>query len=113
MRWLWRRRRSPVASALDVYGSRWPERYCRTRLREAPRVDRLLDEAVAADGEARVAVPLGGDRDDGHVAQRRLAAQPERHLVAVEAGDVEVDEDQVGPLRQSAAHALEAVGWRR
>ena len=30
MRWLCRRRRSPVASALDVYGSRWPERYRRT-----------------------------------------------------------------------------------
>ena len=31
-------------------------------------------------------------------------------LVAVEAGDVEVDEDEVGPLRDGEAHALEAVG---
>ena len=77
---------------------------------EAARVDGLLDEAVAPDGEARVAIALGGDGDDGHAAERRLAAQAERHLVAVEPGDVEVDEDQVGPLRQRRAHALEAVG---
>ena len=73
-------------------------------------VDGLLDEAVAADGEARLLVALGGDRDDRDVAQRRLTAQPERHFVAVEARDVEVDQHQIGALPDREAHALEAVG---
>ncbi len=77
--------------------------------REASRVNGLLDEAVAPHGEARVALPLGGDRDDRNAAQRRLAPQPQRDLVAVEARDVEIDEDQIGPGRQSAANPLEAV----
>ena len=103
MRWLCRRRRSPVASALDVYGSRCPRQVPAHELREAARVDGLLDEAVAPDGEARVAVALGGDGDDGHAAERRLAPQAQRHLVAVEPRDVEVDEHQV---RAAAASAL-------
>ena len=39
----------------------------------------------------------------GHAAERRLAAKPERHLVAVEPGDVEVDEHEVGPLASARA----------
>src|SRR5205807_2191448 len=49
---------------------------------EVARVDRLLDEPVAADGEARLLVPLGGDRDDRHAVERSLAPQAKRDLVA-------------------------------
>ena len=77
---------------------------------EVARVDRLLHEAVAADGEARVAIAFGRDGDDGHAVERGLGAKPERDLEAVEAGDVEVDEHEVRPLRDGEAHALEAIG---
>ena len=46
----------------------------------------------------------------GTPLERGLAAQPERDLVAVEARDVQIDQHEVGPLRQSAADPLEAVG---
>ena len=110
MRWLWRRSRSPVASALDVYGSRWPDEVEAHERGEAARVDGLLDEAVASDGEARVAIALGRDRDDGHPPERRLAAQAQGHLVSVESGNVQVDEDEVRPGGERATHPLEPVG---
>ncbi len=78
--------------------------------REGARVDRLLEEAVAADGEARLAIALGGDRHDGHAGERRLAAQAQGDLESVEAGDVEVDEDEVGLLRTGETYPFEAVG---
>ena len=43
------------------------------RRREAPRVDRLLDEAIAADREARVTVAFGRDGDDRDPFEGRFA----------------------------------------
>jgi hypothetical protein len=77
---------------------------------EAPPVDGLLDEPVATDGEAGIAVALGRDRDDRDRPERRLASQAKRDLVAVEPRDVEIHEDEVRALRQRSPHALEAVG---
>ena len=42
--------------------------------REASRVDGLLDEAIATDGEARITVPLRRNGDDGDPVERRLTA---------------------------------------
>jgi hypothetical protein len=77
---------------------------------EAARVDRLLNEAVAPDREARVAVALGRDGDDPDAAERGLAPEAQRHLVPVEAGDIEVHEHEIGAGGKRAADALEAVG---
>ena len=62
--------------------------------REDAGVDGLLHEAVAPHGRARVAVSLGGDCDDWHADERRLAPQAKRDLVAVEARNVQVHEDE-------------------
>jgi hypothetical protein len=78
--------------------------------REAPRINRLLDESVAPDGETRVPIPLRGDRDDGNSTERRLAAQAQCHLVTVEAGYVEVDKDQIRANCEGAPNPLQAVG---
>ena len=111
MRWLCMRRRSPVASARRDHALAVAAEVLAHLAREVARVDRLLDEAVAADGEARLAIALGGDGDDRHAVERRLAAQAQRHLVAVEARDVQVDEHEIGPLREIARRTpFEAVG---
>ena len=60
---------------------------------EIPRIERLLNEAVAPDGEARLAVPFRRDGDDGDPFQCGLASKAKCHLVPVETGDVQVDED--------------------
>ncbi len=77
---------------------------------ERARVDGLLQEAVAAHGEAGLAIALGGDGHDGDAGERGLAAEAEGDFEAVEAGDVEVHQDQIRPLGAGEAHAFEAVG---
>jgi hypothetical protein len=42
--------------------------------------------------------------------ERRLPTEAQRDLVPVEPGDVEVHEDEVGPLRDREPYALETVG---
>src|SRR5207245_5758008 len=79
------------------------------RLGEFTGVDGFLQKSVASDGEARVAVALGRDGDDGHAAERRFAAQSQRHFVAVEPGQVQVDEDEVGPFRAGELDSFETV----
>ncbi len=108
MRWLCWRRWVEASDGGEV--SRAPLRYLEMTAGEAARVDGLLEEAVAADGEARLAVALGGDGHDGDARELGLAAQAQGDLEAVEAGDVDVDEDEIGRLRHREAHALEAVG---
>ena len=110
MRPLCWRSRSPVRVGRRHHALALAADVARDLLREVARVDGLLHEAVAADGEARVAIALGGDRDDGHAVERRLGAKAQRDLEAVEAGDVQVDEDDVRPLRDREANALETVG---
>ena len=100
MRWLCARRRSPIRVGRTMSSRRAPQ-VALDRLGELARVDGLLQEPVAADGEARVAIPFGGDGHDGHAGERGLAAQPQGDLVAVEPGHVEVDQHQIGPLARS------------
>jgi hypothetical protein len=76
---------------------------------EAAHVDRLLDEAIAAHGEARLAVAFGRDRHDRHARERVRAAQAQRDLVAVEVRDVQIDDDQIRRRLLREAHALEAA----
>jgi len=83
-----------------VWRSEWPE---------LARVDRLFDEAVGADRQAGLAIAFGGDGDDRRAFQARHAAQPQRHLVAVEVGDVDVYEHQVRSRRFGEADALQAA----
>ena len=96
-----RRRHHPLAAPADVP---------RDLLREVPCVDRLLEEAVAADGEARLAIAFGGDRDDRHAVERGLGAEAQRDLEAVEAGNIQIDEDDVRTLRDRKSNSLEPVG---
>jgi hypothetical protein len=78
--------------------------------REAAGIDGLLDEAVAADGKARVPVSFGRDGDDAQALERRLASQTERHLVSIEARDVDVDEHQIRVDLDGAPNPFETVG---
>ena len=75
---------------------------------EAAGVDRLLHEAIGADGQAGLLVALGGDRDDRRALQLGDAAQAQRHLVAVQVGHVDVDQHEVRLLGFGQSHALEA-----
>ncbi len=95
------RRHHPLAAPAEVAGH---------LLGEVARVDGLLEEAVAADGEARVAIALRGDRDDRDTVERRLGPQTERDLEPVEAGNIQVDEDDVGALGDGETNAFETVG---
>ena len=78
--------------------------------REAPRINRLLNEARAPNRHARLSVTLGGNRDDGRLFEHRLGAQAKGHLVAVEARQVDIHENQRGPLGQSQANAFKSIG---
>ncbi len=80
---------------------------------ERARVDWLLEEAVAPDRQAGLAIALGGDGHDGHPRQRSLAAQPQGDLEAVEPGDVQVDQHQIRPLRRTPGGPLRARRQRR
>ena len=63
---------------------------------EVGRVDGLGDEPVAADRQRGFPVAFGSDGDDGDLLERLNAAQAQCDLVAVEVGDVDVHEDQIG-----------------
>ena len=77
--------------------------------RELARIDRLLHESVAPDREAGLLVTLGRDGDDGNAVERRLAAKAQRDLVAIQPRDVEIDQHQIGALRDREAYAFKAV----
>jgi hypothetical protein len=72
-------------------------------------LERLGDVVVGAHAEAEHHVALlapGGDHDDRDAAGDGVHLERAAHVEAVEAGEQEVEDDQVGAL---AAHALEAA----
>ena len=52
---------------------------------------------------------MGADRDDRDVARRGLGAQPAQHLVAVDARQLDVEQDQVRPRARDLAARLRAT----
>src|SRR5581483_7668607 len=76
------------------------------------RAVRLGDIAVAA-GVARLSLVarqrIGGDGDDRHLADLRQGADAPRRLVAVDAGKLDVHQDQVGALARGRRDAGDAV----
>src|SRR6266702_2313960 len=73
-------------------------------------VDGLLDVAVAADGEREAAVAVRGEHHDGALIEPLVRAQPCRGLVAVEAGELDVAEDEIGMRGDGEIDARHAVG---
>lgn len=76
------------------------------RRREGPRVDRLLNEAVAANRETRRAIPFRRDRHDRNLTKRCVTTEAKRNFVSVESGNVQVDQHEVRSLRARQSHAL-------
>ena len=54
-----------------------------------------------------------GHRNDRDVPERRVGFDAAGRFVAIDAGQVEVHEDEVGAMRDRGAHALVAGAWLR
>src|SRR5712691_4096957 len=79
---------------------------------QAVELDRLGVELVAAGGErllARAGERMGRKRDDRNVGGLRIALQPSRGLPAVDAGHLEIHQDDVGAFGGGQVAALLAV----
>ena len=78
-------------------------------LEEFLQVDRLADEAVEAGGGDLAAIGRhhrGGERDDRDARASRIGAQLPQRLDAVDAGQLDVHQHEVGLLLDRQAHAL-------
>jgi tetraacyldisaccharide-1-P 4'-kinase len=76
---------------------------------ELTRVDRFLNEPVAAHDETCLAVALRRDGYNRHVVKMLLAPQAQRNLVAVESRDIHVDQNQLGLRALGKPHAFETI----
>ena len=77
---------------------------------QLPGAERLGQVVVGADGQADEQVGLrvpGRQHEDGH---RPVLLDPAAHLEAVEAGEHQVEDDEVGPDPLDEGHAGRAVG---
>ncbi len=81
------------------------------QLRRVERLDEVVVGARAQAADLLLDLPLGGEHDDRNVAGGALLG-PDlgRDLVAVELGQHDVEQDQVGRLGSPQAESLRAIG---